>query len=137
MGTKFRSEMTIRPSDIDFLGHVHNSIYLDYILHARMDQMTRCYKYPMEKFFEQGLGWVAKTAHLNYLRPVKLNDRVFVDTYVESFEAGDCRVNIEIRIQKGKTEKVALDGYMIYTLVSMKTGRSVPLPADVIEAYSI
>ncbi len=41
---KFKTEIMVQPRDIDINGHVHHSVYLDYLLAARYDQMQRCYK---------------------------------------------------------------------------------------------
>jgi len=48
--TRFETELTVRPDDIDMNQHVHSSRYQDYVLAARYDQMARCYKMPMEEF---------------------------------------------------------------------------------------
>ncbi len=53
MTTKFDTEITVRPNEIDINRHVHQSVYLDYILFARYDQMKRCYKMSMEEFFKK------------------------------------------------------------------------------------
>lgn len=52
MHTKFDSEIIVRPSEIDINRHVHQSVYLDYVLFARWDQMKRCYKMSMGEFFK-------------------------------------------------------------------------------------
>ena len=56
MQTKFDSEIIVRPSEIDLNRHVHQSVYLDYVLFARWDQMKRCYKMSMAEFFKRGLA---------------------------------------------------------------------------------
>ena len=62
--------MQVRPDDIDMTRHVHSSRYLDYVLAARFDQMERCYKMSMQAFMERGLGWVIKTSHIEFIRPL-------------------------------------------------------------------
>jgi len=51
MTKKFETEITVRPNKIDYNRHVHQSVYLDYLVHARIDQMERCYKMSIEEFF--------------------------------------------------------------------------------------
>jgi len=36
-----------------------------------------------------------------------------------------------------ENNKIASEGYIIYTMISIKTGRPVRIPEDVIEQYSI
>jgi acetyl-CoA acetyltransferase len=54
-GTRFNSELQVRPDDIDMNQHVHASKYFDYVLAARYDQMARCYKMGMDEFVAQKL----------------------------------------------------------------------------------
>ena len=68
-GTKFSSELQVRPDDIDMNHHVHASKYFDYVLAARYDQMARCYKMSMEEFAALGLGWFVRASHIEYKRP--------------------------------------------------------------------
>jgi len=48
MYSKFDTEIAVRSNEIDINRHVHQSVYFDYVLFARWDQMSRCYKMPME-----------------------------------------------------------------------------------------
>ena len=64
--TRFETEMQVRQDEIDMFRHVHSSKYLDYLLHARFDQMERCYGMAMEEFLKLGLGWVVKTSHIEW-----------------------------------------------------------------------
>ncbi|RRN77297.1 acyl-CoA thioesterase, partial [Pseudoxanthomonas sp. SGD-10] len=52
--SKFTTEHKVRPDDIDMFKHVHNSVYLDYVLAARYEQMETCYGMSMDKFLELG-----------------------------------------------------------------------------------
>src|ERR1700722_10561955 len=81
--SRFETELQVRPDDIDMNKHVHNSRYFDYVLAARYDQMTRCYRMSMEEFIKAGYSWVVKTAHLEYKRSLGLADSIIVRTWVE------------------------------------------------------
>ncbi len=135
MGSRFRSEIFIRPSDIDSNGHVHNSIYLDYVSQARFEQMERDYQYPMEKFVVEGFSWVVKSVQIDYKRPLRIKDKIWVDTWVDAWDRYKCTVCFEILFQKNN--KVAANGYFVYTLIDIKNARLVPIPDRVIDAYSI
>jgi len=135
MFSKFDSEITIRPDDIDMNNHVHYSKYLDYILAARFEQMERDYKMSMEEFIKLGYSWVASTAKINYKRSLLINDKAIVRTQVDSYNGAQVKVNFWIL--KKENEKIAADGYVLYTLVSVKSGRPVRLSDEMIEKYSI
>jgi YbgC/YbaW family acyl-CoA thioester hydrolase len=135
MKTRFHSDIQVRPSDIDINGHVHNSIYLDYVSQARMEQMEKFYHYSMKKFWEQALTWVVKNIEIDFIRPIKLENQIQVFTWLESFEKSGCQIGFEIIL--AENNKIAAKGYIRYTLIKISSGRAVALPDDVIKAYSI
>jgi acyl-CoA thioester hydrolase/thioesterase-3 len=134
-GTKFETQLQVRPDDIDMNQHVHGSRYMDYVLAARYDQMERCYKMSMEEFVQHGFGWFVRAAHLDYKRPLGLGEHFIVRTWVEEMFKDGVRVQFEII--KTKTGKVACDGYFHYTMVNLKTGRAETIPEWIVAKYSI
>ena len=135
MNSRFTSEISVRPDDIDMFQHVHNSRYLDYVQTARYDQMINCYKMPMQEFITIGLGFVVKRAEINFKRPLIMGDVMVVTTQVTEFEGTDIKVNFEI-VNK-RTEKVCCYGDMLYTMINLKTGRSEKIPDDIKEKFLI
>ena len=133
--SRFESEVAIRPDDIDMNNHVHNSRYLDYVLAARYDQMTRCYKMSMDEFIVLGLGWVVKSCFIEFKRPLILGDTIKVRTGIE--EIGGSSAKVRFEILKKDSGKLASDGYFEYTMVNLKTGRAEKIPQSVIDKYSV
>ena len=133
--SRFETEMLVRPDDIDMNQHVHNSKYFDYVLAARYDQMARCYRMPMEEFLAHGFGWVVKTAHVRYQRPLGLGDLMVVRTWID--EIGRDSVTVQFQIQRQKTGKLCADGYFDYTMISLATGRGEPIPAWIAAKYAV
>jgi acyl-CoA thioester hydrolase/thioesterase-3 len=133
--SRFTSEGKVRPDDIDMFQHVHNSKYLDYVLAARYEQMETAYGMSMEQFMAEGYGWVVKTAHVNFIRPLNLGETFTVTTGIESINEKGARVSYEI--VSLKTGKVSSDGWCDYVLIDLKTGRSRTLTEEMIKKYSI
>ncbi len=133
--SKFESELSVRPDDIDLYQHVHSTRYLDYMLAARFEQMDTCYGMSMQAFADLGLGWFMTSARIQYKRPLGWGDRMTVRTWIESFTDSGCRVAFEI--EKIPTGKRVCDGYCDYSLVSLASGRATPLPEDIKAKYSI
>jgi YbgC/YbaW family acyl-CoA thioester hydrolase len=133
--TKFESEFQVRPDDIDMNQHVHNSRYFDYVLAARYDQMARCYGMPIEEFLKLGYGWVMRTAHVEYKRPLGLGDSFVVRTWIDDIVSDGVKVCFEIL--KKTNGKVSCDGYFHFTMVSLQTGRAETIPKWIVEKYSI
>ena len=135
IGTKFESEMQVRPDDIDMNQHVHGSRYMDYVLAARYDQMARCYQMPMEEFLRHGFGWFMRTAHVEFKRPLGLGEHFIVRTWVEKIVKDGVEVRFEII--KKKNGKLACDGYFNYTMVNLKTARAEVIPDWIVAKYSV
>ncbi|HEY0965940.1 MAG TPA: acyl-CoA thioesterase [Opitutaceae bacterium] len=133
--SKFETELAVRPDDIDLYQHVHSTRYLDYVLAARFEQMERCYGMGMGEFARQGLGWFMTSATIHYRRPLGLGDRMVVRTWIEQFTENGCRVAFEI--DRLPTAKRACEGHCDYVLVTLSTGRSTPLTAEIRQRYAI
>ena len=131
----FESELKVRPDDIDMFNHVHNSKYFDYVLAARYDQMETFYKMPMESFLESGFGWVVRTAHVDFKRPLILGDVIKVRTGILTINEKGCRVQFEI--EAVRTGKIASDGYFDYVLIDINSGKGCKVNEEMIKAYSI
>ena len=133
--TRFETVLQVRPDDIDMNQHVHNSRYFDYVLAARYDQMARCYKMAMDEFIAAGFGWVVKTAHVDFKRPLNLGDTVTITTWVESMRKSEVKVHFEIH--RKSNGKLASDGWFDYTMINLQTGRAEPIPDWIAAKYSI
>ena len=134
-GSRFATELPVRPDDIDMNSHVHNSRYFDYVLAARYDQMARCYMLSMGEFLKAGLGWVVRTANVEYKRPLVMGDTAIVTTWVETMHADG--VTVGFSICKKSNGKLCCDGQFRYTMVNIHTGRAAKIEAWIAEKYSI
>jgi acyl-CoA thioester hydrolase/thioesterase-3 len=134
MYAKFETEIVVRPSDIDYNGHVHQSVYLDYLLFARVDQMKRCYKVPLEEFFERGYSWATKSTTINYKKPLFMDETVTVRTWIKNIK----RMTVEVGFQFLKNSgHVAAEGHSVFFLLNTKKGKPEAIPEDIIQKYSI
>lgn len=133
--SKFTSEVLVRPDDIDMNNHVHYSRYLDFVLAARYEQMSRDYKMSMNEFVQRGLGWVVSACTIQYKRSLLLGDVAIVKTGIT--EIGTTSAKVGFEIVRKETNKLSADGVFEYTLVNLATGRAERLPDDVIHKYSI
>ena len=133
--SRFETEQQVRPSDLDMNQHVHGSHYMDYVLAARYDQMERCYGMAMEAFLERGLGWVVRTSHLEFKRPLGLGDQFVVGTRVDEIVRSNVKVIFDIL--RLPTREMSCRGWFLYTMVSLSTGHPQTIPDDISAAYSI
>jgi acyl-CoA thioester hydrolase/thioesterase-3 len=133
--TKFETELRVRPDDIDMNQHVHSSRYFDYVLAARYDQMSRCYRMGMDEFVKRGFGWVVKIAHLDFKRPLNIGEAIIVTTWIEEmFNDG---VKVVFEITRKASGKLCCEGYFDYTMINLRTGRAEQIPTEIREKYAI
>ncbi len=133
--SKFTTLHKVRPDDIDMFNHVHNSVYLDYVLAARYEQMEIYYGMPMENFLKMGFGWVVKTVQINFKRPLGLGNNFSVQTGIVSINKKGCKVEFEIK--NTDTQKTSADGWFDFVMIDLKTGKGVEVDEEMIEKYSI
>jgi YbgC/YbaW family acyl-CoA thioester hydrolase len=133
--SRFTTEIQVRPDDIDMFQHVHSSRYLDYVLAARFDQMSRCYGMGMEEFLKLGLAWFQKSAHIVFKRPLRLGDFFTVTTWVD--EIGSDTVTVGFDMRRRRDNKLCAEGSCAYTLVNVATGRSEVIPDWIVQKYAI
>ena len=131
----FESEMQVRPDDLDMFRHVHSSRYMDYVLAARFDQMERCYGVGMAEFLKLGFGWVVRTSHLEFKRPLGMGEHFIVRTWVQEIASTDVEVHFEIL--KRERRKEACTGWCRYTMIRLETGRAEPVPEWIANKYAI
>lgn len=131
----FETEIIVRPDDIDINNHVHNSKYLDYIQTARFIQMRDNYKVPMKEYLSMGFNWFASAVHLEYKRALKFGDIALVKTQIDEWSGA--RVTINVWVYNKATNKIVAEGKMLYTLVSLTSGRPVRIPESIIERHMI
>ncbi len=133
--SRFITTHKVRLDDIDMFNHVHNSIYLDYVLAARYEQMEQFYGMSMEKFMEMGYGWVVRAVQIDYKRPLGLGDQFSVETGIIEINKQGCRVTFEII--NLKTKKTSTTGWFDFIMIDLKTGRGTAVSEDMIRLYSI
>lgn len=125
----------VRPHEIDWNRHVNQSVYLDYLLHARLDQMKRCYKMPIESFFQRGYSWITRSISIEYLNSVYMGETIIVRTWIEKI--GKKGVTVKFEMLKKKDLSPATEGTAVFVLINAKTGRPENIPDDIRSKYSI
>lgn len=135
MSAKFETEIIVRPSEIDINGHVHQSVYLDYVLFARYDQMRRCYKMPMEEFFKRGYSWATKSIYLEFKKSIFLGETVIVRTWIEEIRKKS--VKIGFQILKKRSKEIAAEGKAVYVMINLQSGKPELIPEDIRKKYTI
>lgn len=75
---KTRTEIQVRFSDLDMLGHVSNSVYAQYFDLARIDYFREV------REFSEVPQYVVASVKMDMLQEIRFDHRVVVETWVES-----------------------------------------------------
>jgi acyl-CoA thioester hydrolase len=75
---RYGRTFTVRWSDCDVNGHMRNTAYSEYAIDARMGYLTE-HGFGFDRMVEAGLGPVLLREEIDYLREVRLGDRLDVD----------------------------------------------------------
>jgi len=89
----------------------------------------------MQTFIDDGLSWVIRTSHIEFIRPLQLNDQFNVTTNISSFYSRG--VNIDFKINRKKSDKLCSKGYLDCSLIDIKSGRSIAIPDKIKKLYEI
>ncbi|MCB0795079.1 MAG: acyl-CoA thioesterase [Flavobacteriales bacterium] len=126
METRLRTSVEIRFSDIDIAGHVHNSKYLDYFENGRMAYLAQ--------FVPADHDWLKESMlvvrnELEYHRSVRLNERIFVDTWCSRLGNTSFDLRYRVIMLEGDKELLCTSGRSTMVCVRLDTRKTIPIPS--------
>jgi acyl-CoA thioester hydrolase len=116
-------KLQVRFNDIDMAGHVHNAVYFYYFEIGRIDLF--------KKMIPGGWDWDKKGILVarnegDYLKSIKLNDNVFVETTCEDVGKKSITLTYQIfRETENGVKELCTKGRSILVCVDNETGESV------------
>jgi acyl-CoA thioester hydrolase len=118
-----RFPIQILPADIDFMGHVNNARYLNWVQDAVLAHWRGLA--PPQAVAE--LAWVALKHEISYRRPAFLNDEVVANVLLESIQGA--RAFYHTVIQRG--EEVLAEVKSSWCCIDAATLRPARISADI------
>ena len=85
MPSIFEFAHTVRPEEIDRVGHVNNLHYLRWLQDAAVAH-SAAQGWPSHAYFERGYGWVARSHFIEYLAPAFESEDVIVRTWIHDMK---------------------------------------------------
>ena len=129
MQQEISSQVKVRFSDCDPIGHLNNVKYLDYMLNAREDHVESGYGFTYEEYTRKtGCTWITVQNEIAYLKEVRYNAKVIISS--KTIEVGDrlSKVEILMKSEDGKTIHSVL--WLTVSYFDMKTRASASQPED-------
>lgn len=124
MSTTHSHEIAVSPSDIDFMGHVNNANYLNWVQEAVLAHWR---KIAPPKAVAEHL-WVAIKHEITYRRPAFMDDQVIATVVLERFQGP--RAFYDTIIKRG--EEVLAEVKSSWCCIDAETLR----PARIAEEWS-
>lgn len=128
-GYDFDFEMNVRDYELDTQGVVNNSVYQNYLEHAR-HQFLKAMGVNFNEMHANGVDAVVHKITLEYKRPLVGDDAFVVRSRIR--RKGHVRYIFEQDIYRKPDDELILTG--IVTTVFMNDGRPIRPPEDVVRA---
>lgn len=111
------TEIIIPFHDVDPMQVVWHGRYVKYFETTRC-QLLESFDYGYEKMFESGYAWPVVDMCIKYIKPLRFNQRVVVESQLAEWEY---RLKIKYRIRDADSGETLSKGYTIQAAVDMET----------------
>ena len=129
----FTTQLRVRYSEMDALGHVNNAVYQNYLEQAAIEH-SEFLGLTFEVYRQLGGVFVLRRIQLDYLRPAVAGDILEVATWLREVRGSRAVRHYEIRHQ-GKAE-LLVTAEALWVWVDRIKMRPRPMPKEVLAAFS-
>ena len=123
----FAIPIRILPEDIDFMGHVNNSRYLNWVQDVVLQHWQKLA--PAEEVASK--AWVALKHEITYRKPAFLDDDVIAETVLEKIAGARSFYNTVIR----RGEEVLAEVQSMWCCIDSETLRPARIDREVAETH--
>ncbi len=128
---KFKHQLRVRSYEVDWVGIVHNSVYLQYFEVARIEYLKHIGIEVSYKNINTKSKVVIVRNEINYNHPAKFDD--LLDIYVRISEIGTTSFTFESIILNSISKEYISDNISIHVWLDEKTGQPVNVDNRFIE----
>jgi thioesterase-3 len=117
-------ELKIKGYHLDLFGRVSNQRFLDFLEDARwnyLDSIGLNY----DEFAKRGVFLAVVNINVNFRAPSFLGDVLIIETMVDRI--GNRSITVKQKMYNKKTEQIILDAEVVYVIVDLATGKSIPI----------
>lgn len=127
-------EHTVTEDEVDGQGHVNNLVYMHWMIEAALEHSS-AQGWTPERYQREGIGWVAKSHRIEYIKPAFVGEPIVVRTWVSGFK----RVSSvrRYRILRSSDDAVLAIAETNWAFVTLKTGMPRRIPPEVSQAFVI
>ncbi|HEX3871044.1 MAG TPA: acyl-CoA thioesterase [Pirellulales bacterium] len=126
--------LRVQPKDIDALGHVHNLVYMQWILASALEH-SAAQGWPAEAYRKIGSGWVVRSHTIKYVKPALEGDEVVVRTWLAEGRRFSCLRRY--RVVRQHDEQLLASAATEWAYIDFATGNLARIPPEVLGAFEI
>ena len=134
MSAVFEHALTVRPEEIDRLGHANNLVYLAWMMDAALAH-SAARGWTAERYEKLGAVWVVRSHEIKYVEPAYEGQQVVVYTWVA--DMSKVASTRRYRIVRADDERVLAKAATRWAFVDQSTGRLRPIPEEVWSAFEL
>lgn len=129
----FIEEHIVTEDEIDFLDHVNNQVYLDWMIKISWQHSLAV---GIDHDLQQQLGkiMVVKQHELNYHAPAYQNDKLIISTWIGEPE-GCCTRKRYYQIIRESDQRKIFSGHTVWVCMDLATKKASQIPSEFINAY--
>jgi acyl-CoA thioester hydrolase len=130
----FEYPLTVGNDDIDELGHANNVAYVAWMQAAAIAH-TAAQGWPGERYRQLGIGWVARSHRIDYLKPAFAGDELVVETWIATLKKATSmrRYRILRRSDRELLAKAETD----WAFIDYATGKPKRIPVEIIGSFQV
>ncbi len=128
----FLHELIVDESSIDANGHVNNVVFVQWMQDVAILHWKSLDGIAMQQ--HEQATWVARSHHIEYLRPAQLDDRITIRTWVANVRrVGSLR---RYEFLRSADRLLLARGETDWVFVDTSSGRPKSVPAEFIQRFS-
>jgi acyl-CoA thioester hydrolase len=133
-GFRFSTDLSVRFSETDAQGVVHNAVYLVWFEIARIAYLAQ-FEGGYKGLVEQGVDATTTEAHVRYLDGTRFGDELRI--HVRATDLRGARFRFEYVIERtGEPGGIVADGWTAHACINAETLRPTRMPAWLAEAIA-
>jgi acyl-CoA thioester hydrolase len=131
MPRPFETELAceVKSYDVDFVGYVHNAVYLRWLEDLRTAMLAAYY--PLERFAHQGQSPILTRTTMQYKKPLQLFDRFTGRVWATQLAGVRWEMSHEL-IHNGQIAAIAEQSGMF---INLNTHRPVAVPPELLHKF--
>lgn len=125
---------TVRPEEIDGVGHANNVCYVQWMQDAAIAH-SAALGWPPERYRAAGFGWVARSHFIEYRQPAFRDERLIIRTWVADMQRVSSLRRFEIR--RASDETLLARAETNWAFVRFSDHRLTRIPPEVARAFEV